>query len=107
MGAGAFNRFDKITPRERLAQVARTPGLDRGRLVCLAIVTGDVDDGDGSALVSQPAPQGNTRLAVQVDIQNEAACLVETAMTKQRTCGIEKKRLKAVLPKQALNASAH
>ena len=102
LGAGAFNRLDESSRRERLAEVGGTAGLDRGRLVRLAVVAGNVDDGDGSALECQLAAEGNAGFAVQIDIQNDAARLFEAAMTKQRTRGIKSNRIKAVLSKQPL-----
>src|SRR3954454_16891459 len=80
--AGFFNWFNERLFRKRHGQIGKATHLDYGGTDRVTVVAGDEDDRQSYALVGELPAHFDARLAVQVDIHDDAKRPVEIAMPK-------------------------
>ena len=69
---------------------------------CIVVIAGDEDDGKQDAGCRELAPQIDAGFIMQVDVENDAAGVVEMIVSPQGFRGIEQDRVEAVFPEQPL-----
>jgi hypothetical protein len=104
-GSHSFDRLKERMCRKRLCQISDTSRRHRGRANGIAVVGGDVDHRQGDSRLAEPVSDLYSRLAVQLDIENNADRPGEIIVILKRPRGLKEHAVVAVLPEQPLEAS--
>src|SRR5271156_5456270 len=84
--------LDRLNERprwERLCQVRNAPRLHRCRANGIAVVGGNVDHRERDPGPGQPVPDLYSRLAIQLDIENDADRSGEIVVILKCLCGLK------------------
>src|SRR3954463_7023135 len=101
--SGPYRRpdgVDDLPAAVRLAEEAGAAGLQRFRAHLRLVVGGDEDQGGMSRLRVPRALHLDSRHAVQLDVDEQAAEAASVAVAKERFGGMERSRLQACEPPQ-------
>src|SRR5690348_9336998 len=99
---GSFYWFDQGFRREGLRQESDASRLDR-RAGGLIVLTGDKDDWYCLSQTREPPSQFDAASVTKIDIENDAARMVEVHMTPDGLARAERLGLKTVLLQQLSN----
>jgi hypothetical protein len=93
--------------REWLRQIGDTSGLQRGQARRIVVITGDEYYGQQDTSRLELVSQIDAGPVAQIDIENDAASIVEIAVILQGLRGVEQNGLEAMFPQEPFHASQH
>src|SRR6516164_3496343 len=100
----SLDRLEQRFGRERLREISDASGFHRGCANRIAVIGGNEDNRQRDPRLAQPVPDLYSRLAVQLDVENDADRLLEIVVILKRLCRLKKQALVSVLSQQPFEA---
>jgi len=93
--------------REGFGQICDASRLNRGRSIRRAVTSRNEDDGQRDTLIRHAPAQIDTRMVLQIDVQNGADRLVKVSVREQRGRRFEQQGAESMLTQQPSHTDPH